>query len=341
MSEKEVKSLMINLDEQNLGKAKHFFSIYDAEILICDSAEKTYLGTRNLKACRFCKNTIPEVTFKKDAHVIPQFLGNKNLLSYFECDECNKYFCGLEDSFANYLGLTRSFTGIKGQQGKTPKYKDINNGLEVFRNDETGNIEVKMVESKFPVKFAEDNKSGEIFTQRPSYIPIHVPKLLIKIGLSMLEDEDIDDYDYARRFIRQSEKDINFKDSDWLRILGYFIPGPPIYSKPFVLLYKKKKNQSKSLYPTRQLILLYANFLFQIILPFSKSDEHLRGNNFECPIFPLLVDNSHFERYGRYQEFSLNLTSHEKRKGEKLEFTFRFDNLYDLSKMGEMNLMIY
>lgn len=324
MIEKKTISLTLNLDELNRNRAEHFFSVYDFETIIGDSDKKFFLGEKKPRVCRFCKKNDMEVTFKMDAHVIPQFLGNKNLLSFFECDECNLLFSTYEDSFANFFGITRTFAQIKGQSKKVPKYKDKKTGLEVFLTD-TG-IQMTTIEGNDPIIIDFENKSLEITTERPTYIPIHIPKTLIKIGLSMLRPEDVDDYDYARKFVLQTDKDIHFNKSNMLRILGYFIPGPPKFPKPFVQLYKKKTDKSDLLCPTRQLIIYYANYCFQIILPFAKSDEWLQGKKMDIPIFPLLTDNSHFEEFGEYQILNFDLTSNEKKKGEEHKINFSFDS---------------
>ena len=177
MNEKKTISLTLKLDELNRDRAQHFLSIYDFETIIGDSDKKFSLGVKDPRICRFCKKTDKEVTFKTDAHVMPQFMGNRNLLSYFECDECNSLFSLYEDSFANFFGISRTFAQIKRQSRKVPKYKDNKTGLEVFLTD-TG-IQMTMIEGNDPIKFDLENKSLEITTERPTYIPIHIPKTLI------------------------------------------------------------------------------------------------------------------------------------------------------------------
>lgn len=315
--------LNLKLDELNSLRARSFFDTYELETIAGDSKTKLYLGNKDEQACRFCNRNKNEVTFKSDAHVIPQFMGNKNLLSYFECDRCNTLFSKYEDSFANFFGITRTFSQIQGQSNKVPKYKDPKTGLEVFLTD-TG-IQMTTIGEKNVFKIDEESKSVEIITERPGYIPIHIPKTIIKIGLSLLPDDEVLDYDQARRFIIQKEKDGFFIDNTLLRIFGYFIPGPPKFRKPFVQLYRRKDEVSK-LCPYRQVILYYSNYCFQMTLPFSENDIHLQGKDIQLPIFPLLIDKSHFEKYGEYQQLNLNLTSNEKKTGEEHRLVFSFEN---------------
>jgi hypothetical protein len=323
--ENKTENLSIVVDESNAEKTRHFLDIYEMETIIGDSDNKFYLGTKEPRICRFCKKNEKEVTFKMDAHVMPQFMGNRNLLSYFECDECNSLFSNYEDSFANFLGITRTFAQIKGQSRKVPKFKDPRTGIEVYLSD-TG-IQLTTVEGKDSIKIDEEGKSLEITTTRPTYIPIHIPKVLIKIGLSMLPDSAVEDYDLTRKFILQSDKDINFNNSNMLRIFGYFIPGPPKFPTPFAQLYRKKTEKAELLCPSRQLILFYANYYFQMVLPFADSDKNLQGKQINVPLFPLLVDKSYMDKYGDYRRLNLNLTSNQKKKGEEHKITFSFEGL--------------
>ena len=315
--------MTINLDQTNGERAQNFFKLYALENIIGDSESKYYLGNVSPQICRFCLKDNSEVTFNMDAHVIPQFMGNKNLISYFECDECNRLFSKYEDSFANFFGITRTFAQIKGQTRKVPKFKDPKTGLEVFVGEE--NVQVIFLEGNEVVKIDDEAKSFEITTEKPGYIPIHIPKLMIKMGLSMLKESDLPDYDYARRFIHQNEKDESFKDDNLLRIFGYFIPGPPTYDKPFVQLYKKKDGVEEKCF-NRHIVLFYANYCFQMVLPYAESDKHLQGGNVSFPFFPLLVDNSCFEKFGQYQKLNLNLTSHNKKSGEEHKISFSFES---------------
>jgi hypothetical protein len=63
-----------------------------------------------------------------------------------------------------------------------------------------------------------------------------------------------------------------------------------------------------------------------MILPYGDDDKGLQGKNINFPMFPLLIDNSHFEKFGKYQILHLNLTSSKKKKGEEHKLTFSFDS---------------
>lgn len=48
-------------------------------------------GIDSDRKCLFCLKTEPEVTFKKEAHIVPQSIGGE-VLSMHECDICNSHF---------------------------------------------------------------------------------------------------------------------------------------------------------------------------------------------------------------------------------------------------------
>jgi hypothetical protein len=79
---------------------------------------KQFLGDAANKRCRFCRKTAPQVTFRKEAHAIPEALGNKSLFSHYECDACNQKFgAGIQDSFGKWSKPMRMMTRIRGKSG--------------------------------------------------------------------------------------------------------------------------------------------------------------------------------------------------------------------------------
>ena len=63
-----------------------------------DKGRKAYLSCNTQYYCRFCKETKTKINFKTDAHVVSEALGNKYLLSKYECDQCNKKFAECEEN---------------------------------------------------------------------------------------------------------------------------------------------------------------------------------------------------------------------------------------------------
>ncbi|MGJ1432482.1 hypothetical protein ACR79M_13020 [Sphingobacterium spiritivorum] len=50
------------------------------------------------------------------------------------------------------------------------------------------------IEGSDEIIFNEDNKKPIVKTKRPSYIPLHVAKVMMKIAFCLLRDGDLEDY---------------------------------------------------------------------------------------------------------------------------------------------------
>jgi hypothetical protein len=62
------------------------------QIVLCPTESiKRTLKPRRERVCRFCGLGADKTKFNKDAHAIPELLGNKHLLSDSECDACNEW----------------------------------------------------------------------------------------------------------------------------------------------------------------------------------------------------------------------------------------------------------
>lgn len=84
---------------------KYDITRYELKTENIRNEDKKYIGNKHERMCRFCGKTKGETTFKKVAHAIPELIGNKVLISFEECDECNKIFSKLENELANFLIL--------------------------------------------------------------------------------------------------------------------------------------------------------------------------------------------------------------------------------------------
>lgn len=69
------------------------------------------------RVCRFCNQSIPTVSFSKRAHAISEGLGNKKLILFNECDECNELFSKIETDIIEYLALFRTFYTVPAKKG--------------------------------------------------------------------------------------------------------------------------------------------------------------------------------------------------------------------------------
>jgi hypothetical protein len=320
-------------DAVNQQRAQQFFGAYTCQMMVGPSDTPFYLGLPTPRVCRFCGRTEPEVSFRKDAHVMPDFMGNRNILSYFECDTCNALFAKYEDSFANYLGVARTFNQIKGKNKKVPKFKDNKTGLEVSMGAEGLNI--KTIQGQDPLIIDATTNSAQLVTTRPSYIPIHLVKLLLKMALCLLDEQEVADYGWAKRFVTSEEHDEAAQGMGLLSVMMHSIPGPPVFPAPFAQLFTRNETAPADI-PEKVFVLYYANYYFQLALPFSRVDK-VRFlaitpplKTIDIPVFPLLIGETWLADYGPASFKRVDFTSNQKRVGEEHRFSLSFEKMVEL-----------
>lgn len=333
-----MEEVSITLDEVNSKKAADFFRIYEYESHINTSNLNgdIYIGDKNNRVCRFCNKTKPEVTFKKKAHLIPQFLGNRYLLSGFECDTCNKTFGELyEDSFANYLGAYRPFAFLKTSKNKKyPKHKEtgiLEDEVKLklsIQQTEPKNVEI-VFEHPFnnSIEFNKENKKVTINATRKPYIPIYVYKMLLKIGLSMIKSEEVINFKNTIAFLKDNSQNDKLKDFGLCHVYMHSIYGPTMFGSPTIYLYRKKHELENELYPSKTFIIYTANHIYQIYIPFNEKDNQLIGKKITVLPYPLLFDESLYKNGLSYKSYGELMTGHEKVYNEEQKLVFSYDNV--------------
>lgn len=255
----------------SLNNLIDFSKFYDLEnYLVPPNQAIRNLKNRSLRICRFCKKKIPDTTFRKDSHIIPELLGNKYLISDFECDNCNNIFSAYENDLANWLGMVRIVLGTKGKI-KTPKYKSAKHEIEtntINLNDQ----KLLMVSKKTgDAAITTDLSTGKTTLKytKQAYIPIKVYKSILKIALSIVSDTEINQYDLTTEFLVQQTRDDCF--DKFAKVICHQLPLIQFCAhKPIIFLFRKKDDFIKI--PKHVFILYYANYIYSFPLPFYKND---------------------------------------------------------------------
>ncbi len=196
---------MKDLDDKNKLAIKWYTDNYNIHIgdpinLDNDKKNKLFIGSENKRICRFCGKIEPKTTFKKIAHAIPEFLGNHNLITYEECDECNKYFGdGIEQHFAKYTFPQRTISQIIGKNG-IPKYETNDNEIKIWI-DKIVNVEVR---GNACYKIDKENKHITINTKTQEHIPREVYRCLVKMALSLIERSELENFKDAIHWLKNS-----------------------------------------------------------------------------------------------------------------------------------------
>ena len=273
--------------------AEDFFKIYD--LITFDFAtisEKEGLIEPNKRICRFCKLSYPKVTFNKKAHTIPEFLGNTFSVSDFECDTCNKHFGKLENQLSNFIGPAITLNRTRGKK-KIPNSPSYDKKVIAKRTDFFGAkvaIEFGSTENS-PEKITYDETTNQYnveFETQP-FIPYDVYKSLLKLGLGLLPEKELKEYEMAFQLL-QDVKNKRFVKNDILSVYIHNLSTAFTYTGIF--LFKKRDPATDE--PPLSLILFYGQIMYQIYIPFSY--EYLKrtnGKTITCPMLPpILTDKN-------------------------------------------------
>jgi hypothetical protein len=240
------------------------------------------LGDRNLKFCRFCQKSAPEVKFRTIAHALPELIGNKSIISHYECDTCNGLFArNVEDHLAKLLSATSSLTMIKSKGGvssyKTRAGKsriDVKNGLIEMQNYLSDNI----------IQIRPEVNEILIKAETQPFVPLAVFKCFAKMAISVMPEADVPDYGHTINWIMNPDHSVDSEHFKWLTCYNTFQPGPMPKSFGWSLLLKRKSD--KTLLPSMVYVVTTMNQSFQIMLPCSHKDNHLIGQRVPIPPYP-------------------------------------------------------
>ncbi|WP_404338016.1 HNH endonuclease [Planococcus rifietoensis] len=157
------------------------------------NSKRSFLGNKVDRKCIYCGKSEDEVTFEKDAHVIPAGLGNKILFNFEECDICNEeYFSVHENELANFLMLDRIFIGSSKRNG-LPKYKPVSNGNSSIKHSADSrkvNIDMDNLEGRFQFEIDEQRKTFTLTINKPlPYRPVDICKALVHMIWPFLSEE--------------------------------------------------------------------------------------------------------------------------------------------------------
>ena len=157
--------------------------------------------------CRFCGRQSPEVSFKLEAHAIPQLLGNNKLFSRYECDTCNTFFGnGIENDYGNWSKPMRTLTGRKGKNGVPTHKGGGDTGWRLERINNHFYINAGENEHNRPFVASEDYRVIDFALKCDPHRPIAVHKAFVKMALSILPETELPNFRQALACRLQSRK---------------------------------------------------------------------------------------------------------------------------------------
>jgi len=311
----------IQFPEEVKKRLEFYQNNYEMAFLHLKLNRKTYLGRSNEKICRFCGKKQPAATFKNDAHAIPEFIGNKYLLSNQECDKCNDFFSmSLEDNLGKYTNLHRAVSQVHGKKG-VPAAKSLS-GLSRFDVDKDG---IKL-QSRIDDDFTEIDEEKKTFTirgYRQPYIPRLVYKCFVKMALSLMPDSEVCYFKDTIKWIMLKNPSEDNWSTESLKCIRSFTPGPHPFKWITAILLKRKNDDF--IMPYMSFFLAFTNYTFQIFLPLTEKDLHLEGKTISIPAFPNLYEGVSSVHNVTWNV--LNLSSNEFVKEEISSMVMHFDEM--------------
>jgi hypothetical protein len=165
------------------------------------SQAKRFLGDKELGRCRFCGRSKPEVSFRAEAHALPECIGSKSLFTHHECDACNQAFGqGCENDFGNWSLPMRTMARICGKSG-VPTIKHASNGELRIDGDPMGlRVSVEETEGFFEPDPA--TKTLRFRLRRGPYRPTMIVKAVVKMALSVVPNEELCNFQQALAWIK-------------------------------------------------------------------------------------------------------------------------------------------
>jgi len=283
--------------------------------------DKIVLGDNTNKICRFCSRKPPEVSFQKVAHAIPEALGNKSIASHYECDECNELFGqGIENDLGNWTKPNRTFARIRGKNG-VPTIKKIGptSGWRIEYKNQSG-MHIKAYEDDPIFEVNEAEKTATFSVIRDAYTPVGVLKAFMKIGLSLMPENEVDNFQPLIKWIIEKDHSKSYVEN--VPVIHTFVPGP--MKSDFIAASIIRRKPTTLDLPYLFLVIGFGNDIYQLWLP---SSVHDMGNGQTIKIPPFNPFSGVSSEYGPSVTKLISLSSSIVVKNEIQKIRMGFDHL--------------
>lgn len=308
-------------------KAKNALRFYDQNYVaigqwILQPGQKVILKSSQPGVCRFCRLSTPEVAFNTEAHALPECMGNKSLVTKYECDNCNHFFgAGIENDFGAWTKAQRAVSSVKGKKGVPALKQESPDRQWRFEHDATG---LKLTHDKGDPIVVVDETTKQIVLTVPCdpYTPVAVLKAFTKMALSLIPDGEVPNFQEALAWIRNADHRADLVKPFAFPVLYTFIPG----NKPVetaALLLRRRSDDLPVPYLT--FVLSYGNEMFQTITPCPQRDEVIGGQKIALPYFPPIIElDNDIQQVAPVRRDTLDLTGCSIVKDEKMRTVFGY-----------------
>jgi hypothetical protein len=162
------------------------------------------LGAKGV--CRFC-GCSDLSKFRKVAHTFPEALNNKWVISLDECDDCNALFSLYEDALASSVSPFLTLGGVRGkrnkirQTGRSKGYSVLERRTDFERGQIFASTTLDATRSPLDINPVTGKIHIGIDIADVPFRPRHAYKALAKMGLALLPDEEICNYQKLKAWL--------------------------------------------------------------------------------------------------------------------------------------------
>ena len=231
------------------------------------------------RECRFCGKS-GQANFRKQAHTIPEGLGNKWLFSLDECDECNSLFSPYESSLCSSVGPILTLGGTKGkgnrvrQSGRSKGSHNVKHLIDDGQRrisfhilGEAENIQPPIGTS---ISFQTDGRmTFDVPPPAEKFVARHAYKALAKIGLALLPRDDLCNFEQLKNWIQEPNDHQLFPFLDVGIAVGSLGNAPPYISATIL-----RRRGSNARQPSTILLLTAGSVCWQMDLMPDELDDH-------------------------------------------------------------------
>ena len=273
-----------------MSKWSDLVAYYDEHYQIASAwclrpSNKIFLGDKENRKCRFCRKTTPEVSFRNEAHALPECIGNKILFTYYECDTCNKAFGdGCENDFGNWSLPMRTMSRIRGSSG-IPTIKQGPHGAWRVEGHPAG-LSLSVDETEAFYEDDEANKTLKLHLRRASYRPVMVVQAMVKIALSIMPEEEMANFQQALGWIEPGKTLTQMAAPT--PFFYTFISGP--VASDLITVAVLTRRHDNLVTPYSFLLLVYGHEMLQMVIPSIEKDRQHYGERMEFRRFPCFRD---------------------------------------------------
>ena len=234
---------------------------------------------------------------------MPQLLGNRSVIAYYECDACNTYFSeDLEDHLGKMLGGVRTLLRIRGSNG-IPAYKTRAKKSRMDVKDDV--LQVSDIVGDRFTQINPEQRQAVFTTETQKFIPLAVHKCFTKIALSLMPEAELAHYGETMMWVMNPDHKHDAGVFKHLSCYRQMTPGPFPDAYGFIELLRRR-HPALDL-PYMVLVVATQNLTFQIYPPLCDLDAHLSVKQIRIPRFPAGIGLGY--KYGETTFTQMKLSS--------------------------------